>query len=399
MSLDDSAGHTNCQVRQKRASKKGFLWHLAKANHIKRFIPDRVKALLKPLLPTEAYRREQWAAWDEYADVEEISSYPAKVDVRLGIIKEFVHCHKYYLGACRDMGVPYKLLDIFGPDWIDVINKSGCDGFLVWPSAEMTVWKQMYDERLRVISEDMGKVIYPEYHGLWLYESKRRMHYWLKANGFDHPQTWVFYDREESLDFASQIELPIVCKADLGSSASGVRIFRNRNRLQRFVKKCFDKGVVRQNSDRRDIQWGSVLFQEYLPEAAEWRMIRIGQSYFGYEKLKVGDFHSGSHAWRYSRPDSRLLNLLKEVTDRGKFGSMDLDVFVTPEGRYLINELQTVFGLGTPVEMCVVDGKPGRMLYDSQSRSWRFEEGSFCENWMCNLRVQNLLQILGKIDA
>ena len=377
--------------------KRGFLWHLARANYIKRFIPDRVKTFLKSLLPTEAYRREQWAARDEYADVEEISSYPAKVDVRLGIIKEFAHCHKYYVGACRDMGVPYKLLDISGPDWIDVISKSGCDGFLVWPSAEMTVWKQMYDERLRVICEDMGKVIYPEYQGLWVYESKRRMHYWLKANGFEHPQTWVFYDRDEALDFASRVELPIVYKIDLGSAASGVRIFHRRSCLLRFVKRCFGKGFVRTKSDPRDKQWGSVLFQEYLPDAAEWRMIRVGESYFGYEKVKVGDFHSGSHVFSYFEPSSEILDFTRMVTDRGNFRSMDIDIFVTSDRKFVINELQAVFALHASEGLPMVDGKPGRMVYDSRTLSWRFEEGNFCDNLMCNLRVQDFLRSLGKI--
>jgi hypothetical protein len=55
-------------------------------------------------------------------------------------------------------------------------------------------------------------------------------------------------------------------------------------------------------ADPRDRQWGSVLFQQYIPDAREWRMIRIGDSFFGYEKIKVGEFHSGSHKWSYSRP-------------------------------------------------------------------------------------------------
>jgi len=49
--------------------------------------------------------------------------YPAKVDVRLGIVKDFVQYHANYIGACRDLGVPYRLVDISGPDWIDRLEQ------------------------------------------------------------------------------------------------------------------------------------------------------------------------------------------------------------------------------------------------------------------------------------
>jgi hypothetical protein len=125
-------------------------------------------------------------------------------------------------------------------------------------------------------------------------------------------------------------------------------------------------------------------------------MIRIGESYFGYEKLKKGDFHSGSHLWNYSRPKSDLLDFVKGVTEKAGFTSMDLDIFEIPDRRYLVNELQTVFGMGHPYEMCVVDGKPGRMLFDRRSNSWKFEAGNFCQNYLCNLRVQTVLAMLDK---
>lgn len=43
----------------------------------------------------------------------------------------------------------------------------------------------------------------------------------------------------------------------------------------------------------------------------------------------------------------------------------------------------------------LVNGKPGRYLYDHNTRSWSFEEGIFCQNASCNLRVADLVRILG----
>ena len=359
-------------------------------------IPQGIRQYIQKHTNMLDIRAASWKEKDPYANDSPVSSYESEYPYTLGIIKEFWHQHWHYIAACRDLRVSYRLLDISGPDWLKVIEESGCDAFLIRPSAQLSIWKQMFDERLRVITKDLGKIIFPSYDEIWFYESKRRMHYWLEANGVPHPKTWVFYNLQEALAFVDHAELPIVYKSDLGSGASGVKIFHNRDSLKRHIRRCFNRGFTTYRRCRNDKEWGFVLLQEYLPDAKEWRMIRIGNSYFGYEKVKVDDFHSGSHAWRYSMPPADLLNLLKSVTDRGDFRSIDLDVFVTREGDYLINEMQALFGMGNPYEMCVVDDKPGRMLFQAASDLWRFEAGDFCRNHLCNLRVETLLAMLKK---
>jgi glutathione synthase/RimK-type ligase-like ATP-grasp enzyme len=232
-----------------------------------------------------------------------------------------------------------------------------------------------------------------------MYESKRRMHYWLAANNVPHPKTWVFYDRQDAIKFCSACELPVVYKSDCWSSALGVRIFRKRAPLIRFVAKCFEKGSVCREGDPRDRQWGSVLLQEYLPDVDEWRVIRIGRSYFAYLKGKRGDFHSGSHQVIFADPPRQLLDLIREVANRSNFTSMSFDVFETPEGGYLVNELHPVFGRDPWDHSMEINGKPGRYVYDEGEATWKFEEGIFTENSCCNLRVQVVLNLVASAGA
>lgn len=345
-------------------------------------------------------RTASWIAKDPYRNDPPASFYEPKWPYTLGIIKEFWHRHSRYVAACRELGVAYKLLDISGPDWLEVVRQSGCDAFLVCPSVQVSIWKQMYDERLRVISRDLGKTLFPGPDEIWLYESKRRTHYWLEANGIPCPRTWVFYNLKQAQDFIEQTELPIVYKSDLGSGASGVRIFRDRRALRSHVKHCFRKGFTTYRRSPNDKEWGTVLLQEYLPAAREWRMVRIGDSFFGHEKGKVGDFHSGSHVMLYSAPPSDLLDFVREVTDRGHFRSMDLDIFMVKENRYLVNELQTFFGMDDPSEsQCMVGGKSGRYMWEETTRQWCFDEGVFTQNFCCTLRVKTLLGLLGRRES
>lgn len=382
-------------MAREKGTKNGFWDYLAGLKTVRRNLPKSLKFFVRRFMPLDSYYRQVWRYDSQYAGVEETSSYPANVDVRLGIIKEFAHHHQHYIGACRELGVPYKLLDISGPNWIEEVANSHCDAFLVYPSSYITVWKQMFDERLKVMVEDMGKIIYPSYNELWFYESKRRMHYWLKANDIPQAQTWIFYNPDEAFDFARQCELPIIFKSDLGAGASGVKIFRRRTPLLRFLRHVFRKGLVREGGDPRDRQWGSIFLQEYLPEVREWRILRLGKSYFGHQKLKKGWSHSGSGRVGWYDPPKQLLDFVREVTDKGEFTSMDLDIFETKDGRYLVNELQSVFGSYLPYQM-LIDSKPGRYIYEYSTGQWIFEEGVFCQNGSCNLRVEALLEKLGK---
>jgi hypothetical protein len=365
----------------------------SKAAAIKRLLPDRLKSALINVIPYERYWRRTWPKQAPFAGIEDVSSYPPKTDVVLGIIKSHNYWHQYYSAACRELGVPYRTIDIERSDWIDQVRSSGCHAFLVWPTPFLSIWKQLYDERLATIAGPLGRIVYPDVTAMWIYESKRRMTYWLEGMGFPTPETWIFYDRHEALQFAESAELPLVTKTDLGSAASGVRIVRTRRQLRNIVRQAFGSGIPLKGSDRRDPQWGNVLFQRFIPDAREWRIIRIGDSYFGYEKLRVGEFHSGTAQWRYIRPPDNLLDLTRELTERGGFSSMSVDIFLDGDGNFFVNELQGIFGMLNDYA-CIVDGKIGRMLRDSRSGQWLFEEGDFCRNRMCNLRVQVVLEML-----
>jgi len=253
----------------------------------------------------------------------------------------------------------------------------------------------MFDERLKVMVEEMRKTIYPTGNEVWLNESKLRMSYWLEANNIPHTKTWVFYSHEQALKFAKYADLPLVVKHDMGSRSAGVEILHDRTELLRYVNHRFGKGLVCRGADSRDSEWGNVLFQEFLPEVAEWRMIRIGESYFGHQKLIDGAFHSGSGKVGWYDPPRALLDFIRELTDNAGYTAINVDIFETPDGHFVVNEIQSHFAAYVESQM-YIDGKPGRYLYDYSNGEWRFEEGVFCRNSCCDLRVKVLLDQLDR---
>jgi len=302
---------------------------------------------------------------------------------RFAILEDLFQDHQYFVAACREMQISYKLIDLFANDWLEQLRGGHFDAVLAWPHPLSSRMKEVIDYRLWIIERVLGVPMYPTWAECFLTEHKPRLRDWLEAKGIPHPETWVFHDRETALDFAARAQLPIVLKTATGAGATGVFRIHSRRGLVRMIAKAFGRGIRGRRSEARDRQRDYVYLQEFFPDVHEWRMVRIGDSFFGYRKEKGDDgLHSASHKWSWLDPGERLLNLLKRVTDAGGFTSMDVDVFETPDGRLLVNEMQAVFGCTTPVVQMKVDGVEGRYLWSEAG--WTFQAGEFCRNHMCN---------------
>lgn len=379
---------------------QGIFWFATSINYmseynllhsLKALTPQWVRDAIRNRLSVLGYDRAVWATSNPYHDDPPYSTYDTRCPYRIGIIEELSQRHHLYIRACREMKVAYRLIDISAPDWKAIVESSGCHGFLVWPTPILSSLKQMYDERIKVMTDVLGVITCPTFDEIWLYESKRRMHDWLDAHGIAHPRTWVFYDRERATSFIESVDYPLVFKTDFGACAQGVTIIYTRKEAQCIVDAAFSKGIKANRSYPSNRQIGNILFQEYVDVAKEWRMVRIGDSFFGHTKEKDGEFHSGSKKVGWLTPPPTHLDFLRQITETGGFRSMGVDVFETLDGRLLANELQTVFGASGSIDQMKVDGVVGRYIFNAHQHQWKFEAGDFARNACANLRVEALL--------
>lgn len=327
--------------------------------------------------------------------------------MKLGIFKEFNNKHQNYVDACNELKVDYEIIDIYADNWIEIIKNSDCDGFLVRPSCDKQDWKNMYDERLYFITKCLNKKIYPSYDECYIYESKNRMFYWLEANGFPHVETHVFYDKNEALNFLNKCEYPLVYKPNLGSSCVGIKFVNNYKEGKKLVNKAFPykgigMGMIKKHKTRYkfinrpaldDRQYNYIMFQKKEDVIAEWRIIKIGDSFFGHQKLtdKKG-FHSGAGVGAiWKKPPKKLLDLCDSICSKGNFYSMACDIFETKEKKYYVNELQTTFGSYAESQM-IIDNKPGR--YIKKNNDYVFQEGIFNRHGSYLLRVEHFVKML-----
>ena len=348
--------------------------------------------------------------------------------LKLAVLKnEDDETHLLWIKACQAMeeSVEWTVVNITKSTWLHDILAGGFDGLLATPPGNSIAFKILYDERITILNKVCGIPVFPSLEEILIYENKKFLSYWLAANNIPHPKTSVFYYEKEALDFVRQAGLPIVGKTNIGASGSGVSILYSLEEAEQYIRKTFSgsglkrrigpkwrrKGfagrvleklvnprelrlkIVSYINARSETQRDFVLLQQYIPHMFEWRCVRIGDSFFAHKKLVRNEKASGSLLKSYDRPPVDLLHFVKHITDLKNFKSQAIDIFVSKDGTYLVNEMQCIFGQSDPYQM-LIDGQPGRYLFTNNQLI--FEAGDFNKYESFLLRLQTFTTMLAE---
>ena len=327
--------------------------------------------------------------------------------------------------ACHERRdqVAFDVVDITSSTWLDHFQSSNYDGLLALPPNLSMPLKNLYDERVSILKVIKGLPVYPSLEEIIIYENKKYLSYWLEATGVPHPKTHVFYFIQEALIYIENCHFPVVGKKNIGASGRGVRILNSKEEARQYIKQTFSKKgapkkvgpdwtkkgflmrVVKKllhpaelkeklrkySVENKDRQKDFIVLQEYVPHSFEWRCVRIGDSYFAHKKLIKSGKASGSLLKQYGAPPLSLLDFVKEITDLRGFWSQAVDVFEVEKDKYLVNEMQCIFGQSDPYQM-LIDDVPGR--YVNQGGNWIFEAGDFNKHESFLLRLDHFISIL-----
>ena len=78
----------------------------------------------------------------------------------VGLLYERSQEHQYYIKACHELKINYKVIDVRSSNWIELILESECAVFLAWPTIYKPVQKQFWDERLTILVKVLGKKVF-----------------------------------------------------------------------------------------------------------------------------------------------------------------------------------------------------------------------------------------------
>lgn len=295
-----------------------------------------------------------------------------------------------YIKACDYLNIEYEIVDILSDNWISNLKESAqhVDGFLAKPLCYFQEDKDIYDERIYAIEKYLKKPIYPNVDALYLYESKRKMASFLEFYDIPHVKTRIFLNKESATKYFESAQFPLVQKSNFGSGGNTVTYIKNKSQAKKLTKKAFGTarggfctGIMPHMEKFPIIPlWGIsqkhyMIVQDYHQIKWEWRILKIGNTYQGHQKLLKNGKASGSGLVGWVAPPKHLLYMVKDICEKGNFDVMDVDIFETEDGQFLVNELQAIFGSYLPYQM-KINNVPCRYVY-SETDGFVFEKGEF----------------------
>jgi glutathione synthase/RimK-type ligase-like ATP-grasp enzyme len=255
---------------------------------------------------------------------------------------------------CQLHDIPYKVVNCYANDIIEQLRD--CDA-LFWHHQQGSAKDILMAKPLLFALQQSGKKVFPDFNTNWHFDDKVGQKYLLESLGITElVPTWVFYTREEALQWIEVTSFPKVFKLRGGAGSQNVRLVRTRREAKYLIKKSFGSGFSPYDA------WGSlkerfrkyrlgkvdfnevakgigrlfippayakvmgrvrgyIYFQEFIPgNSFDIRIIVIGRKAFALKRfVRKDDFRaSGSGIFAYAKEefDERCVKLAFEYTHK-----------------------------------------------------------------------------------
>lgn len=288
-----------------------------------------------------------------------------------------------WLEYCKKNNINYKLIDIYQNDVISQLRE--CDAFM-WHYNHLSKKDHQVAKRLLTALEHSGKICFPSIYENWHYDDKVAQKYLLESVSAPLIPSYVFYDKNEALDWASETSFPKVFKLTGGAGSSNVKLIKSQSEANNIIRRSFGKGhsifdqrkyileegfsKYRKNKSVVSLfksfyrlfkplntEWVNhiekdyVYFQEFMPDNDfDCRIIVVDQNkVFGYKRFnRDNDFRaSGSGSFEHLYPqnvDERILRIALETARKLKMNSIAYDFIYDKNNQPIIIEITFAYG-------------------------------------------------------
>ncbi|PCJ37929.1 MAG: hypothetical protein COA75_01545 [Cellvibrionales bacterium] len=217
-----------------------------------------------------------------------------------------------------------KFLESSGHEvrWVDVRRADileqikGCDGFM-WRHAHFDEMHLIAKRLLPVIEKELGLIVYPDQKTSWHYDDKITQAFLFDALDIPTPKTWVWFNRKDAHEWATQTNYPVVLKLFSGAGSSNVKLIQSKDEAHQWINRLFGTGtnspnendfslksrlmnalaIIADKKSHHEIHHGYAYFQEFLPDNDyDTRVTIIGNRAFAFRRFnRPNDFRaSGS---------------------------------------------------------------------------------------------------------
>lgn len=145
-----------------------------------------------------------------------------------------------WISRARELGHEVRIVDVFQDDITEQLRR--CDGFM-WRFPHPP-FPRLFAKRLLAAAEQgLGLVVFPDWKTVWHHDDKIAQGFLLKAAGIPTPKTYVFWKREDAMDFCRDAQYPLVLKLAGGASSQNVKSLKDFGEAEYWINQMFSCGV------------------------------------------------------------------------------------------------------------------------------------------------------------
>ncbi len=289
---------------------------------------------------------------------------------------------KYWIEYCEKNSIQYKIVNAYSNNIVN--NLEDCDAFM-WHHHHGDYRDVLFAKQLLYSLQASGKKVFPDACTCWHFDDKVGQKYLLEAIGAPTVPSYVFYNKEDALDWIKNATFPIVFKLRGGAGAANVMLVKNRRQAKSLINKSFGRGFSQFNrftylsecykkwKNGRDSfisvikgiyrfflstefsrmhpkEKGYIYFQDFIPQNdTDYRIKVVDGKCWGFQRrVRKGDFRasgSGELIFDATKIPLAMVSIAQNVARKLSLQSVAFD-FIEDKttGEYLIIEMSYAFG-------------------------------------------------------
>lgn len=285
-----------------------------------------------------------------------------------------------WIAYCKKENIQYKIVNAFDSDIIKLVKDY--DAFM-WHHHHGIFKDVIAAKSILFALEQAGVKVFPDFNTGWHFDDKVAQKYLLEAIEAPLVPSYVFYDKQEALDWAKNVLYPKVWKLKGGAGASNVKLVHSHKEAVKYINKAFGKGFSQFNkwnnfyerirkykegsdsfegilkglgrliiptdfSKQQSREKGYIYFQEFIEnDGFDIRVVVINNKAIALKRLvRKNDFRasgSGMLVFENEKIDKRYIKLAFDVADKLKSQSLAIDLIHSINDDILIVELSYGF--------------------------------------------------------
>ena len=151
-----------------------------------------------------------------------------------------------WVNACNANGYKYVEVNPYDSNLMEFLRRQDVTHFLWhWHHSSPKDW--LFARQLLISLEAAGIKVFPDINTCWHFDDKLGQKYLLEALGLPLARTWVFYSKEEAIEWAKRTTWPKVFKLRAGAGSKNVQLIRSYRQARKIIGVMFGVGIPSAN--------------------------------------------------------------------------------------------------------------------------------------------------------